>query len=339
MGPSSYKTYLSFFYNSSETDLIYLNQKTTIEELLGGPIFISNYAAKNFYFTLLCDITHQKIDKEIKEKILDKNNKEHKIELKNFETQINEKKENNIQISEIIDNIFNNMIKIIYNKTKEKQIIVFNPGSILLKLLKKESLIFKNIHQISTEVFERFNELFGTEGIISLNEDIYGTFFPDTKQDKIIDLKKINNISIIATCPENSTQSLSESILSRFSIICVGEHEDEEKEKIIKKFSKKYFIPEKYLNNIISKFKYGQIKDIKKIQNLIVVFSEMNKNNLNSENNDEQLEKNFNYTFSHIQLNPEKEGKINSLFFNNKNILYYNENNIQYFVLFLGIFR
>ena len=65
----------------------------------------------------------------------------------------------------------------------------------------------------------------------------------------------------------------------------------------------------------------------------------MNKNNLNSENNDEQLEKNFNYTFSHIQLNPEKEGKINSLFFNNKNILYYNENNIQYFVLFLGIFR
>ena len=112
------------------------------------------------------------------------------------------------------------MKKIINNELNEKQKIIFKPGSILLSLLKTESLIFKNIHQVSTEVFERFNELFGTEGIKNLNEDIYGTFFPDNKFDKIIDLKKISGIVFIATCPQDSIHYISDSILSRFFVIC-----------------------------------------------------------------------------------------------------------------------
>ena len=60
MGPSSYKTYLSEFFikenKKNNFDIIYLNQKTTIEELLGGPIFISQELSINFYYDLLYEI-------------------------------------------------------------------------------------------------------------------------------------------------------------------------------------------------------------------------------------------------------------------------------------------
>ena len=94
MGPSSYKTHLTEFYINSETmrnpNLINLNQKTTIEELLGKPIFLSNIDAKNFYFNLLCQITHKKINKKDKEIILDKENIGHEDKINIFEKQINE---------------------------------------------------------------------------------------------------------------------------------------------------------------------------------------------------------------------------------------------------------
>lgn len=128
------------------------------------------------------------------------------------------------------DNLFAN-----FNIENNNPQIAFSPGSILDAILKRKSLIIKDIHKISTEVFERFNEFFGTERMLNLNEDIYGTFFPKD-EDNIFDIKQIEELEkkeifIIATCPENSFQSLSESVLSRFSIICVGEHEKEEKKK------------------------------------------------------------------------------------------------------------
>ena len=331
-GPSSYKTHLAKFYIFSETNykgnLIYLNQKTNFEELLGGPIFMTNNSIKNFYFDMLCDITKSDY-KDNKKEILEENDLN---KFESFEKEINSKKSGSI-ISEIIDHILLKLKIIMQNKEKENPKIEFNPGSILESIIKCESIIFKNIHLVSTEVFERFNELFGTESILSLNEDIYGTFFPANSPDKIIDLKKINinpNIIIIGTCPDNSFQSISESILSRFSIICVGEHENEEKKKIIKRYYKKsYSIPEKYFNNIISKFESNEIKDIKKIKSFFYIFSDMNKNNLDnldSGKRDNQLENNFNYSLSHIKLNEENSEK--QLFLKNENILEYKNNYI-----------
>ena len=95
------------------------------------------------------------------------------------------------------------MIKEEDNNTKKPK-IVFSPGSILSSILQQKSIIFKNIEQVSSEVFERFNELFGTENIIGLNEDIYETFFREDNK-KIINLKTFKDkIIFIGTCQENS---------------------------------------------------------------------------------------------------------------------------------------
>jgi hypothetical protein len=127
------------------------------------------------------------------------------------------------------ENMKKNMNKNNINDNIPQQ--VFKPGSILLSILKEESIIFKNINEVSTEIFERFNELFGSERILSLNEDIYGTLFKKQNgiTDKSINLNIYTNYYIFATCPENSFQSLSESIISRFSVINVGEHGEKRK--------------------------------------------------------------------------------------------------------------
>ena len=328
MGPSSYKTELAKFYIKNENpsiydnfNIIYLNQKTTIEELLGSPNFFSSKESKYFNLDLLCEISHLKLDHEKKKNILETHS-----EINYFKERIKKYKTNPI-ITEIIDNIYNKMIN---NTNKnEKPTIEFEPGSILLSILRQESLIFKNIHQVSTEVFERFNELFGTEGILSLNEDIYQTFFSENKKEQfkqIIKLEEFNNNSIIfiGTCPENSFQSLSETILSRFSLICVEEHEDSEKEKIIKKLSRLcHGISETYINSIIKNFKFGKLKDIKKIKNLLNIFSKMNKNNSNeSKIPSKIIDNNFGYINSYIQLNS-KSLEIDPLYKSKENILYY----------------
>ena len=328
MGPSSYKTHLAKFYIKNENPslhdnfkIIYLNQKTTIEELLGSPNFYSSKESKYFNLDLLCKICHMELLDLEKKNILENVN-----EIKYFKEKIKKFKINPI-ITEIIDNIYNNMI----NNENKKPTIEFEPGSILLSILRQESLIFENIHQVSTEVFERFNELFGTEGILSLNEDIYQTFFSEQKKEQfkqIIKLKEFNdnNIIFIGTCPENSFQSLSETILSRFSVICVEEHEDFEKEKIIKKLC--HGISKKYCNSIIQNFKFGEFKDIKKIKNLIGIFSKMNKNNSIYSNFGQQIiDNNFGYINSYIQLN-KNNTEIDPIYKKKENILKYDNDYI-----------
>ena len=176
-GPSSYKTYLAEDYiksNNASFDKIYLNQKTKIEELLGGPLFLSQNSAKDFYLDKLLKIL--KIDDVVSSS---KEDIYKKIDAK--------KKLMNYKMGKDIDKIIQNLIdncKNIHSKIeeelKQKNIkkrahpqIVFDPGKILFSILKRNSIIIKNIHQVSTEVFERFNELFGGERILSLNEDIY----------------------------------------------------------------------------------------------------------------------------------------------------------------------
>ena len=227
MGPSSYKTELSELYmkiKNSEYEKIFLNQKTSIEDLLGYPQFLSKNNAEQFYYNLLYKIIYSETNKYNTPPPTNKNQikkfKKHKNDLKGFYKLIG-------------NNLYDN-----FKKENNSPQIAFNPGSILDAILKRKSLIIKDIHKIATEVFERFNDFFGTEKILNLNEDIYGTFFKKD-EDNTIDIRQIKNkydgkvdIFIIATCPDNSFQSLSESVLSRFSVVCVSEHEMEEKKKL-----------------------------------------------------------------------------------------------------------
>ena len=60
MGPSSYKIELSEYYikkiKKKKFEKILFNQKTTIEELLGYPQFLSQKRAKQFFYDLLYKI-------------------------------------------------------------------------------------------------------------------------------------------------------------------------------------------------------------------------------------------------------------------------------------------
>ena len=296
MGPSSYKTHLAEYYikhiKKTHFNKIYLNQKTTIEDLLGGPHFLSQSLSKSYFFDLLWKIIDIPSDNKRNTilndfgNIIDQN--------KNFET-----------LCKIYNNIYTNFHKSLESNNNKPQ-IVFKEGEILLSILKKESIIFKDIHKVPTEVFERFNELFSSERNLTLNEDIYGTFFSDNDNNKIIDAKQMDNIDLIATCPESSFHTLSEPVLSRSSIIFVGENEIEEKEKIIKNYSKKVGdINDKYFNEIIDLFRENKLTDIKKIKNFIDIFHEMNVCN-------KQDNKNFDYIKYYIQL--EKDEFIDCLY-------------------------
>ena len=200
IGPSSYKTHLAEYYikhiKKANYNKIYLNQKTTIEDLLGGPYFLSQNLSKYYYFYLLWKIIDIPYEKEHKKKLI----------LNFFGNIINQNHKIKI-LCKIYNNIYNNFQKSLQRKNNKPQ-IVFKEGEILLSILKKESIIFKDIHKVPTEVFERFNEFLSSERILSLNEDIYGTFFSDNDDNKIIDVKQMDNIEIIATCPENSFQAL-----------------------------------------------------------------------------------------------------------------------------------
>ena len=85
-GPSSYKTYLAKYYiksNSTNLNRINLNQKTTIEELLGGPRFLSYNSSKNFYLDKLLTILNLRepiTNESIKDKIQKTKNDEAIIE-------------------------------------------------------------------------------------------------------------------------------------------------------------------------------------------------------------------------------------------------------------------
>ena len=320
MGPSSYKTHLAKYFikkiNLRDSNIINLNQKTTIEELLGGPQVLPPNSYM-FFYDLLKDITNYQED--------DQNNI---IEgLKNMQNRIRQFKSKTIKYK-ILKNLFYNMYNNIKsNKENEKDgnniinkdniikkknslpQIEFKPGSILLSILKEESIIFKNVHEVSTEIFERFNELFGTERVLSLNEDIYGTLYksnnPEYKlNNKSIDLRLIDNIYIFATCPENSFQSLSESITSRFSVICVKNHGIKEKEKIIRNYAKKCMImPDLCLHKISEKIHKENFSSINKLKNLIDIFNEMNKNNINNNKELDKIYHNLDYAMHYINLN------------------------------------
>ena len=123
MGLSSYKTELAKFFIKNENpnydknfNTIYLNQKTTIEELLAAPNFFALTESKKFYLKLLREICHlKKSSSEKNELIINGKNNKFKNDLKYFKCEYR----NNPIIIDIIDNIYNKMIN---NKNQMKNI-------------------------------------------------------------------------------------------------------------------------------------------------------------------------------------------------------------------------
>ena len=66
------------------------------------------------------------------------------------------------------------------------------PGLFLNSLFSEKSLILKDL-----TILERFNELFSTEPILTLNEDIYDTFTKE--EEKVIKIAP-SKFRVIATC-------------------------------------------------------------------------------------------------------------------------------------------
>ena len=231
-GPTCYKTYAAEKI-STNSDVVSLNEESTIPQLLGATFFYPPKEDKKFCMKQLYDI----------------------LQIPNFEIDVNklETKPEEIQdiiIKEIEDNqdsSFINSINILKKKLFEPEkinekslinmVIEFKPGLILEAILTKKSLILKNMPQVKTIVLERFNELFSGKHNLTLVEDIPGTF--TTKNEK--EFRNFNdNFRVIATCKTGEETKLSEALLSRFSLIVVEPYKKEEEEIVLKARASQY---------------------------------------------------------------------------------------------------
>ena len=244
IGESGYKTYLAQLL-LPDIKPIQLNAETTIGQLLGTTIFLSDSEVKVFYLKQIYNILDiPLIDKEIKmvqnwinykesnsKKILE----EQERLLKKIDEQIAHK-------GAILQK-FNLTLKILKQKLISKKNVnrknlnninlEFKPGLILNSILSGKSLILKYLSNLPTVVLERFNELFSGKHNLTLNEDIHDTFTKEGHKE-FSDLGE--NYRIFATCSLGEQNKLSEAVLSRFTIICSDKYKLEEQKDVLKSF-------------------------------------------------------------------------------------------------------
>jgi len=225
-GPTCYKTYAAKMI-LKKADIVSLNQESTIHQLLGSSFIYPPIEDKKFCFRLIYEILGipnieielNKIDKldEYKDEIL---------------KTIQDKMPNsNSPFYYILQNLKKKLFS--EKKLNEKSLInmeiEFKPGLILSAILNKKSLILKDMPKVKTIILERFNELFSGKNNLTLVEDIPGTL--TTKKNK--EFRIINkNFRVIATCKPGDELKLSESLLSRFTVIACEPYTNEE-EKIV----------------------------------------------------------------------------------------------------------
>ena len=274
IGESGYKTYLAQLL-LPDIKSIQLNSETTIGQLLGSTVFLSDSEVKAFYLKQIYNI----LDLPIKENEIQmvqnwvNKNENNQIEIlkeqENLILQIDEeieKKEAKIQK-------FKNTLKILKeklicdNSEKKKHLndinLEFKPGLILNSIFRGQSLILKYLSNLPTVVLERFNELFSGKHNLTLNEDIYNTFTNEENKE-FSDLGE--NFRIFATCSLGQQNKLSEPVLSRFTIICSDKYKIEERKDV--------------LNSFLLENKFDILLN-KECINLIIRFSnEINKNSL-----------------------------------------------------------
>ena len=149
-------------------------------------------------------------------------------------------------------------------------IIEFKPGLFLNAILGGFNLILKNISNLSTVILERFNELFSGKCNITVNEDIQ-----DTITDKLNkELSNFNNnFRVLGTCPSEATSQFSEAVISRFTLIYVGEYAVEEQITVLQSYcnlQKLNSITKNNIPYIIIKFFVFGFKIFKENINVII---------------------------------------------------------------------
>ena len=243
IGESGYKTYLAELILNIKP--IQLNSETTISQLLGSTIFLSDSEAKVFYLKQIYNIldiqeNHEEIkrvqnwvnynESTLKEIEKQKQKINEKIDDAKY-NQISQVKKFETTIDILKEKLFRNNSD---NKKNLKDInLEFKPGLILNSIFSGKSLILKYLSNLPTVVLERFNELFSGKHNLTLNEDIHDTFTTEG-------FKEFTNIGehfrIFATCSLGEQNKLSEAVLSRFTIICSDKYKPEEQKDVLKSF-------------------------------------------------------------------------------------------------------
>ena len=244
IGEPGYKTYLAQLL-LPDIKPIQLNSETTIGQLLGSTIFLSDLEVKVFYLKQIYNI----LDVQIKD-----------TEIKMIQNWVNINETNSNKITEEQDNLIKEIDDLFFqkikkvqkfkstldilkkklinnNKDKKKHLnnvnLEFKPGLILNSILSGKSLILKYLSNLPTVVLERFNELFSGKHNLTLNEDIHDTF---TKEGEREFSNLGENFRIFATCSLGEQNKLSEAILSRFTIICSDKYTIDEQKDVLKSF-------------------------------------------------------------------------------------------------------
>ena len=232
IGPSGYTTFLAQKFLSN-AKIITLNQDSSVEKLLGSSSSFSKSEANDFYLrliALICRVNNYKdLNQKLKDGVLKKeeideiiNNK--KNDLPNSFIYSLERCKNKIFIKRREDDKSNAL---------SNMIIEFKPGLILNAILGGSSLIFINISNLPTIILEKFNEIFSGKCNITINEDISNTITPEKNKD-LYDFN--HNFRVFGTCSPGSTSQLSEEIISRFSLIYVGEYPLDELKTVLQNY-------------------------------------------------------------------------------------------------------
>ena len=266
-GPTGYKTFLSQLI-LKDTTPVTVNQESTVEQLLGNSTFLSKSEAKLFYLKNICNICDSGQYEELEKKLLSENAKDQITE----EDLYNLSKEKSTPFKYALEELKKKLLKkdedIISNNVLSDMILEFKPGLILTAILSKKKLILKNLSNLPTTVLERFNELFSGKHNLTINEDIHNTFTASND-------KELSNFSqyfrVFATCPNGLIFKLSESVLSRFTVVHVGTYTKDEQKYALKSYckSKKLSVGEEEIEKLI------KIADIYKEKNKIINLNQM----------------------------------------------------------------
>ena len=232
IGPSSYKTFLAQKFLSN-AKIITLNQESSVEQLLGSSSFFSKSEANELYLRLIVLICRINNYKDLNKKLRDGTLKKEEIE------DIIDKKK--IYLSNSFVYALDRCKERIFAKKREDVdenmlsdiAIEFKPGPILTAILGGSCLILKNILNIPTKILEIFEDVFSGKYNITINEDISNTITPEPNKE-LSDFNK--NFRVFGTCLPEDTSQLSETIISKFSIIYVGEYTLNEQKIVLQNY-------------------------------------------------------------------------------------------------------
>ena len=250
IGPSGYKTFLAQkFLSNAKT--ITLNQESSVEQLLGSSAFFSKSEVNDFYLRLIVLICRLNNYKDLNQKLREGTLKKEEID------EIINTKKTDLPFSFIYalercrDKIFSKRKIDDEVNALSNMIIEFRPGLFLTAILGGSCLILKNLSNLPTIILERFNELFSGKCNITVNEDIPNTITPESNKE----LSEFNkNFRVFGTCPPGATSQLSEAVISRFSLIYVGEYALDEQKTVLQSYcdlNNLNTITDDNINNII----------------------------------------------------------------------------------------